>query len=91
MKSGLWFATKKRVEELTANFQQVISWYEQNKPENVKSSLYRKNRRIEVGMKPINDYAIQLIVYQNKVDGVKSARYVAYNEKKNVVYVRDLI
>lgn len=80
------FIKKTTVDELSKDFTRVISQYEKNKPDAVKTSMSGKYQRIQVDI----DQDIQLIVYQSSSE-VKEAYYVCFDDDSSTIYKRNLI
>lgn len=91
MNDAQWYVTKKEVDKLSNDFNNMINNYSLNEPGSVKDELSGKYRRIQVTLTPINGAEVWLLVFQHKQNGVKEAWYIAFNKSKNVVYRRDLL
>jgi len=85
-----WFTAKKQIDTLPSSWEKVASTYEINKPGEINNSNSGKYTRIQVNMKPIEGFDVNLVVYKSIDGSTKKAWYVLFNDIKNVVYKRDL-
>ena len=76
-----------QVDKMPADFMSVISDFEKNRPDSIRSSHIGKLNKISID---VNDDT-QLIVYQSKKNGVEQAFYVTFDNESNNCYKRDLL
>lgn len=85
-----WVECKKRIRELTDDYEGAIKRAIENEPLKVKKRYITGGSVLEVEM-VVNGFPACLYIAETFAKGVVVARYEAYNNKENKIYVRRLM
>ena len=85
-----WDNAKVHVNQLPSEWTTVVGSYEKSRPKNIKIDNHGKYKRIQVVLKPIEDFETQLIVYKDKDGSTKDAWYAIFNQDEGIIYKRTI-
>lgn len=71
-------------------FDYEYSKYLKKEPKKIRESHFGKNIRYELNMGLTHGFETYLVVYQNPASGESNAHFVAYNDRENKVYMRNI-
>lgn len=86
---ALWWQTKKEIQKLSSNIQEVLKTYQQEWPDKVKLFPSGKYTKIIISLTKILGFEGELYIYQNQ-EGIGQAYYVFYNPQTNFVFQRKI-
>ena len=89
--SNKWTMAKKALDNKNEKFNAVYDNYSINDPGKIKKSPSGKYQRIRINLPKLHGYECQLVIYQSKKYGIKTAFYVICNNERNTVYINKLI
>lgn len=87
--ANMWEICKHKVEELPADYMEVIKQYEQNNPQAIRRQTSSKGTGIKVVMNRIEGFEVHLEARIPK-RGEAKIEYIAYNNETSVAYRREL-
>ena len=89
VEEAAWVRCNEKVRALSTQVEETALFYKQNKSRRVKEFAADVRRTYDIELDPVEGYEVTLILYYCD-NLLKKARYIAWNDKDNVCFLREL-